>query len=193
MLVNAKYALTRNEIDLILTLLTEIKKEDKDFQDYIFSLKDLEFKTSKKWHSKQLKDTVKGLMNKPLEIKESPDKWEIINWFSYFKYDNGIITCRFDNRLKPYLLGIKNRFIISDLRMILPIRSSYSKRIYLLLKEYAKIGSREFQISELQDTLKVPQSLKVYADFKRKVLLKSKADIDKFTDLKIHFIEKETC
>jgi len=45
-------------------------------------------------------------MNKPLEIKESPDKWEIINWFSYFKYDNGIITCRFDNRLKPYLLGI---------------------------------------------------------------------------------------
>ncbi len=49
--------------------------------------------------SKQLKDTVKGLMNKPLEIKESPDKWEIINWFSYFKYDNGIITCRFDNRL----------------------------------------------------------------------------------------------
>jgi len=94
-------------------------------------------KPSKKWHSKQLKDTVKGLMNKPLEIKESPDKWEIINWFSYFKYDNGIITCRFDNRLKPYLLGIKNRFIISDLRMILPIRSSYSKRIYLLLKEYA--------------------------------------------------------
>ncbi len=67
------------------------------------------------------------------------------------------------------------------------------KRIYLLLKEYAKIGSREFQISELQDTLKVPQSLKVYADFKRKVLLKSKADIDKFTDLKIHFIEKHTC
>ncbi len=113
-LVNAKYALTRNEIDLILTLLTEIKKEDKDFQDYIFSLKDLEFKTSKKWHSKQLKDTVKGLMNKPLEIKESPDKWEIINWFSYFKYDNGIITCRFDNRLKPYLLGIQNR-LYSDL------------------------------------------------------------------------------
>jgi len=30
--------------------------------------------------------------------------------FLTFKYDNGIITCRFDNRLKPYLLGIKNRF-----------------------------------------------------------------------------------
>ncbi len=31
--------------------------------------------------SKQLKDPVKGLMNKPLEIKESPDKWEIITGF----------------------------------------------------------------------------------------------------------------
>ncbi len=30
MLVNAKYALTKNEIDLILTLLTEIKEDDKD-------------------------------------------------------------------------------------------------------------------------------------------------------------------
>jgi len=44
----------------------------------------------------------------------------------------------------------------------------------LITQRVCKIGSREFQISELQDTLKVPQSLKVYADFKRKVLLKSK-------------------
>ncbi len=55
MLVNAKYALTKNEIDLILTLLTEIKEDDKDFQDYVFTLKDLEFKSSNKWHSKQVK------------------------------------------------------------------------------------------------------------------------------------------
>ncbi len=32
MLVNAKYALTKNEIDLILTLLTEIKEDEKIFK-----------------------------------------------------------------------------------------------------------------------------------------------------------------
>ena len=190
-IVNARYALTRNEIDLILTLLTEIKKEDKDFKDYIFSKNDLEVKTSKKWQSKQLRETVKGLMSKPLEIEESSNQWEIINWFSYFKYNNGAITCRFDKRLKPYLLEIKNRFVISDLRMILPMRSSYSKRVYLLLKEYAKIGSRTIELSELQEILKVPKSLKIYNRFKEKVLLKTKADIDKFTDLKIDFKEKK--
>ncbi len=41
-----QYALTRNEIDLILTLLTEIKKEDKDRSRLIFlASEDLEFKT----------------------------------------------------------------------------------------------------------------------------------------------------
>jgi plasmid replication initiation protein len=188
-IVNARYALAKNEIDLILTLLTEIKKEDKDFNDYVFSIKDLENKTAKKWHSKQLKDTVKGLMSKPLEIEESADRWEIINWFSYFRYRDGIITCRFDKGLKPYLLEMKNRFVISDLRMVLPMRSSYSKRVYLMLKEYAKIGERTIELEDLQEILKVPKSLKNYADFKRKVLIKSKEDINKFTDLKVDFKE----
>ncbi len=80
--------------------MTEIKEDDKDFQDYVFTLKDLEFKSSNKWHSKQLKAPVKGLMSKPIEIQKNTNKWEIINWFSYFKYDNGIITCRFDKQIK---------------------------------------------------------------------------------------------
>ena len=188
-IVNAKYALAKNEIDLLLTLLTEIKKEDKDFNDYVFSIKDLELKTARKWQSKQLRETAKGLMSKPLEIEESPDRWEIINWFSYFRYRDGVITCRFDKGLKPYLLEMKNRFVISDLRMVLPMRSSYSKRVYLMLKEYAKIGDRTMDLEDLQDLLRVPKSLKTYADFKRKVLIKSKEDINKFTDLKVDFKE----
>jgi len=48
MLVNAKYALTKNEIDLILTLWLN-KRGRQDFQDYVFTLKDLEFKSSNKW------------------------------------------------------------------------------------------------------------------------------------------------
>ena len=48
--------------------------------------------------------------------------------------DDGTFV-EFDADLKPYLLGIKERFVISDLRMMLLMKSSYSKRIYLLLKE----------------------------------------------------------
>jgi len=191
LIVNAKYALTPSEINLILTLLTAIKKEDKDFKDYEFTLADFNEKTSKTLTSSDLKASIKGLMSKPLEIEENPTNWEIFHWFSYFRYKDGLITCRFDKRLKPYLLEIKERFVVSDLRMILPMRSSYSKRMYLLLKEYAKIGMRTFNVEELQDILKVPKSFKIYSEFKKKVLKKAEADINKFTDLEIKMSEKK--
>ena len=194
MIVNARYALTRGEIDIILTLLTAITHEDEDLKDYQFTMKELEKKTNRKWNSKQLKDTIKSLMGKPLDIpKENGKGWTIVNWFSSFDYDsNGLITCRFDKALKPYLLQIQGTRIISDFRHLLPMQSSYSKRMYLLLKEYDKIGSRKFNVADLQETLKVPKSHKThYNKFKKDVLQRSETDINKFTDLEINFIEKK--
>lgn len=188
-LVNAKYALNINEIDIILTLLTEVYKEDKDFKDYNFTLADFNKKTKKTLTSRDLNTCVKSLMSKPLELMVSEQNWIIVNWFSYFEYNKGLISCRFDKRLKPFLLDIKERFVISDLRHILAMRSSYAKRIYLLLKEYSKIGKRTFDVEELQTILKVPKSLKTYSNFKMKVLIRAKKDIDKFSDIKIELEE----
>jgi hypothetical protein len=185
LIVNAKYAFTRSEIDFILTLLTAISKDDEDFKDYIFDIKELESKTFRKWNHTRLQETCESLLSKTLKIEISKNEWKMFSWFSYFGYNHGVITCRFDKALKPYLLEIKNRFVISDLRMILPMRSSYSKRIYLLLKEYAKIGERTFDIKELQEVLQVPKSHKdKYNKFKVAVLKKAETDINKFTEKK---------
>jgi len=191
-IVNARYALTKNEIDIVLTLLTAITKEDKDFKDYQFMIKDLELKTGRKWHSKQLEDTITSLMSKPIKLPANNKRgFELVGWFSYFKYeDNGLMTCRFDKALKPYLIEISGTRVLADFRHLLPMKSSYSKRIYLLLKEYDKIGMRTFNIEELHEILKVPKSFKErYDNFKRQVLKKSEADINKFTDLEVSFKE----
>ena len=191
-IINARYALTRAEIDLVLVLLTAIHKDDKDFKDYEFTIKDLELKTDRQWNSKQLKDTVKSLMSKPLELPREDGDWEIVGWFSSFKYSrDGLITCRFDKSLKPYLVDIQGRMVLGDVRHLLPMKSSYSKRVYLLLKEYSKFGVRKFQTEELMEILKVPKSLKNYADFKRNVLLRAEQEINKYTDLKVSFDEKK--
>jgi len=80
--------------------------------------------------------------------------------------------------IKTYLLDIKKLFLISDLR-----RSDFAnpfqllvKRIYLLLKEYEydTIGYREFQLSELQEILKVPKSFKIFNRLREKVLFKAR-------------------
>ena len=189
LIVNSQYAMSSNEINMVLVLLTEIDKNDEDFKDYIFSKKELEKKTGKQWNSKQLQETVDGLFDKPIRIKEDENRWERFHWFSYFKYDKGMITCRFDKALKPYLIELKERFVVSDIKHLLPMKSSYSKRMYLLLKEYSKIGHRTFKIELLQEILKVPKSFKVYSEFKKKVLKRAEADINKFTDLEVKLSE----
>ncbi len=193
-IVNARYALTKNEIDIVLTLLTAITKEDKDFNDYQFTIKDLELKTSRKWHSKQLEDTITSLMSKPIKLPANNKRgFELVGWFSYFKYeDNGLMTCRFDKALKPYLIEISGTRVLADFRHLLPMKSSYSKRMYLLLKEYDKIGMRTFNVEVLQEILQVPKSFQErYDNFKRQVLKKSEADINKFTDLEVKMTERK--
>ncbi len=190
-IVNAKYMFSSNEIDMILTLLITIDKEDIDFKDYIFTLAEFNKKTNKSINTRELKQTIKSLMSKTVEINISENSWKMFNWFSYFQFEKGVLTCRFDKGLKPYLLEIKNRFVISDLRMLLAMKSSYSKRIYLLLKEYSKIGQRSFEIDKLQEILQVPKSFKVYSEFKKKVIKRAETDINKFTDLEVSFTEKK--
>lgn len=192
-IVNARYALSRSEIDIVLTLLTAIKKEDKDFKNYEFTIGELETKTGRRWDTKQLKATIKSLMSKPLELPmEHDEEFEIVNWFSYFKYSRtGLITCRFEKALKPFLIELSGVRILADFRHLLPINSSYSKRMYLLLKEYNKIGIRTFNVEELQGILKVPKSLKIYNRFKEKVLKRAEIDINKFTDIEVTFTEKK--
>ena len=71
------------------------------------------------------------------------------------------------------------------------MKSSYSKRMYLLLKEYDKIGKRVLNVEKLQDILTVPKSLKNYADFKRNVLKRAETDINKFTDIEVKLSERK--
>ena len=193
-LVNAPYSLKKNEIDIVLTLITAITKEDEDFKDYQFTIKELEEKTNRKWQSKQLESTITALLSKPIKLpnKKLERGFEYTPWFSYFKYDNsGLITCRFDKALKPYLIQLTGTRVLSDFRHLLPMKSTYSKRMYLLLKEYNKIGKRTFDVEELQMILKVPKSMKRYDNFKRLVLKRAETDINKFTDLEIKLTERK--
>ncbi|HIP44068.1 MAG TPA: RepB family plasmid replication initiator protein [Sulfurospirillum arcachonense] len=182
-LVNGNYSLSGAESSLFYALLTEIDMNDKDFKDYTFTKKQLEQKLGISTNTTQLRATAKSLMRKVFEIVHDKDDWELMG-FSYFSYKEGVFTCRFDKAMKPYLLELK-QYALADIRQILQIKSEYSKRIYLMLKDRRKHGERKLNIEELYAQLEVPKSYHRYADFKRKVLLQSVKDINKYTDLEI--------
>ncbi len=116
----------------------------------------------------------------------------LYNWFSKAEYvkNQGVIKVNIHPDLKPFLLNLKERFIKYSLKYALSMSSAYAIRIYELLVEYKKLGFRIFELSQLHDLLKVPKSLKKrFPDFKRKVLLIAKEEINEHTDLLVDFEE----
>lgn len=182
-LVNAKYKLNTSELKFILVALTKLdSRSDVELDELTITLNEVESLLDKKKNETHLKTFAKKLMSKPLEIKIE-DGFEIYNWFSKIKYQGGIFTVRIDKDLKPYLLELKERFVAYNLKYIIPLTSTYSVRIYQLLKEYEKLKIRYFDLVELQELLQVPKSYNRYSQFKDKVLKVAERELKEHTDI----------
>jgi plasmid replication initiation protein len=184
-LVNAKYKLDTSEIKFIMTALAQINADDKEFCTYEIKISELEAKLQVEQNSTRLKQFAKKLMSKPLEVPTEGGGWIVFNWFSKIQFvpKERKFIVRIDNDLKPYLLELRERFITCNLKYILPLTSSYSVRIYQMLKEYEKLKIRYLKVDELMETLQVPSSLKIYANFKNKVLKIAEKELLEHTDI----------
>ena len=183
-LVNAKYKLSTTEIKFILLSLTQIKKEDTEFKEYEIKVSELETKLQAEQNETRLKQFAKKMMSKPLEVPTA-DGWIIANWFADVEYVRGQAKFKvsFSKKLKPYLLDLQKRFVHYNLKYILPLTSSYSVRIYQMLKEYEKLKILFIKVDELMEVLQVPKSYKNYAKFKQGVLQVAEKELLEHTDI----------
>jgi plasmid replication initiation protein len=190
----ARYRLSVVETDIIFKMVAEIKNEDKDFQTYTFKVTELEKALGRSLDRAYLKDTARNLMKKPLTIDRGKGNFLTIGWLSSFEYfaERGEIELCFDPKLKPYLLELQGRFVKADIRYIFKLSSEYSKRIYTMFKQWEKLGKYEVSVDQWQKLLEVPDSLKRYDNFKRKVLEVAKNQINENTDLIVDFKEIKT-
>ncbi|MCR2042680.1 replication initiation protein [Anaerosalibacter massiliensis] len=92
-----------------------------------------------------------------------------------------------DKDLIPYILDLKKNFTRYQIENILQLRSSYSVRIYELLKQYESIEERKINIKDLREYLGIEEEYERFYDFERSVLKVSKKEINKFTDIKINY------
>lgn len=193
-LTNAASPLSRGEINLILTLIAQIKREDEEFKEYHFTTQELEQAMDRQLNSNQIQKLALQLLEKPLllpiEGKLDSKNWEALNWFSYFRYQNGLITCSFSPKLKPYLLNIQSHFSKGSLKVLLPMNSKYSKELYMILKYHKKGGVYKVKVEHLMKKLGIPKSFK-YSHFKTKAILKAQSDLNKFADISFTFKEKK--
>ena len=199
--VRARYKLNPLSLKFITALIAGLKFSDDVNEEYIFKVKD--FKELTKLKRKDLhfyiKQALKELLEKPLDIK-TDDGFIVCNWISGGHYvdTEGVIKFMVYPKLRPYLLEAKEKFLKYRLENILPLKSSYSIRMYENLKDiynlrtkFGNVAEEIIKVEELREMLEIPRSYR-YNDVKRFVLEKAKKELSEHTDIIFDYEEIKT-
>lgn len=182
-LVESRYALSVNEQRLVFAVASMIHPDDVDFYPYEIKIRDLAAILNIDLNNayKNADRLTDQLMQRVLVIPEDDGPLKV-GWVSSCKYNNkkGTISFSFDPYLKPYLLQLKRDFTQSKLSILAQFQSIYSIRIYQLLKQYKKIGYREFGVAELKEILGIgKEKYRQFKQFRQWVLNQAQKEFEK--------------
>lgn len=200
-LINGRYSLGVNEQKIILTMISLIDINDKEFNKVTFTMIEISnlLNISVNNLYRDVRKIMRNLRKKDIFIDERDENGigRIIetSFVTTAIYDNkhGLLTLEFSNVLKPYLLELKGLFTSYRLDNALSLCSKYSIRVYEKLKcnEFKK--SFIWNIEELkEDLMLTKKSYNLYSNIKQKIILVSINDINKNTDIKVTFEEIKT-
>ena len=190
-LIEKTYQLSIQEQRIILTLASMVQPTDEHFKAYRFKVTDfvkmLGLKGTGKYN--EIKDVVTGLQTKMLPIYTEKSLL-MVNWLSSAEYfhGEGYVELEFSPKLKPYFLQLKEKFTSYQLKNVIQLRSSYSIRIYELLKQYEAVKTRTFEVEEFKRMLGIEEGkYKQFGHFKNRVLIVAQRELQEKTDINFKF------
>ncbi|WP_169435087.1 replication initiation protein [Neolewinella persica] len=210
-LVEARYKFNMWETRVFTKMITMVRMADEDFKPYRIYLRDIiqEFGLDKDKASYDLlRDGANTLLQKEVSIFQETEEGMnetrthlIVDATTQVQGSNtNYIEVRFHPKMKPHILELKSRFTVYDVKNILNLPSSYSVRIYELLKQYEKIGYRTFEFEELKEIIGakemhrnskgkmvVKDNYPLYGSFNQKILQKAQKHLLLHTDLCFEF------
>jgi len=191
-----KYNLDLVTLKVLALLFTKINKDDKDFTQYEIEVKEISEYLGKEYG--EIYNVIKKKFLKLLDVKielEDENTWKAFTLVvdPVLEKGNGIIKFY----LSPnFLKLIKNslHYVKYNSYVLAYLNSAYALRLYKILKDrleiQAKYNTLNYKVSlkKLRELLQIPNSY-LYANIKQKVLNKAKEEINKYTDIRIDFIE----
>lgn len=186
----ARYDLNISELKTLAYIFSKIKPTDKEFQEYTFSIKEycqvcgIDYKNGANYI--YIKKNIKALRDKSFWLLDEKGNECLVGWLSKAKINKGSgkITVKLDEDIQKYVLGLFDNFTQYELLSTLPMKSSYSFRIYELLKSYAFTKQHTFDIDDLKAKL-AAENYKNFKDFRRYVLEVATQEINLYTDIEV--------
>ena len=185
------------QLKLLSRFIVEIVNKP-DVEVYKVNIYDIlkEFSIDKK-NETRVKRLAKSMM-KPLEVPEYIRKKTGFNLsvlFTDINIDNpDYIEFEVNKNLKPFIINLKKNFSFYFLKNISSLSSSFSYRIYEILKQYqdktTKDGWLDISIVELRKRLGLDEEkYTLYSNFKNRVLRSSQKELSEKTDIAFTFEE----
>ena len=161
-LVKAKSNLSLNEIKILRLAIMQVIKQDTELMTYkvnVMELADLMQITRQSIYQEIDKITT-SLLKEIVYVGDGnpKHKWLKFQWCSYCKYEDGVLTIKLHDNLKPYLIGLSQLYTQYALEDIFGLKSVYSIRLYELLREGLR-GKKVYadhvaEVTILVDTIK---------------------------------------
>ncbi|MEM1137636.1 MAG: replication initiation protein [Bacteroidota bacterium] len=195
-LINAHLnGLTLTQLRFLEILVAQLDRSQSEFSKQKVYLNDFvnDIGTNNKNEYQRAREVTKSMMKHVIEIFDDDEGLKQRNIFHSVDFPKGksFVEVVFHPHLRPYLLQLKEKFTAYDIRNTLHLSSVYAVQIYQLLKQYHRIGTREFELQELKKILGVEKKYKLYADFKKRVLLSSQKELKTNCDIAFTFREKK--
>lgn len=193
----SRFNLTLQQQKIVLYLISQIERNDKEFKLYSFSIQQfckvcgINYTSGKNYND--LKEAIKEIAQKVLWIRLPNGKEATVRWIekAYIDRNTGTIEIRLDEDMKPYLLQLRDNFTQYELIWTLQFNSKYSIRLYELIKSihYHDLDpyERTYDIDELKRLLDA-ETYKTYQHFKDRALQVAVDEINSTSDKLVSFV-----
>lgn len=203
-LIEAKYSLSTLQQKVLLQAISRIEPTDTK-HIYKFSIMDFAEAVDLKGSTtiyKQMATICDQLTDlRKFYIEKEGGGIAYINWVASAEYipREAVVEVEFSQKLMPYLIELKEQFTTYYLANIMTLKSSYSIRIFELLKQYEKLGKRRIDLENLRQlvgTTEIDQNGEIikedyplYGHFKSRVILPAQKELKQKTDIYFNFKE----
>lgn len=205
-LIEARYKFDIWETRFFLSVLSQIRREDTEFQTYRVWYRDVVRTFALKNHNAYdlLRQASLSLMQKSFTVNYEDNGFaRQVNYHIIRKTDvlkegqehrRGVETQEYidvtiEQEMKPLLLQLQKNFTAYELRNVVKL-GVYPIRIYELLKQYESIGERTVAVETLKNMFELQHEYPRFPNFNQRVIEPAIEDINRHSDLDIRAVEK---
>jgi len=204
-LIESRYRFDIWETRFFLSILSQIRRDDGDFQVYRVWYRDVikAFNLKSNQSYSLLREAAKSIMSKSFYVSYEKEgtarevQYHILRKIDYMKdgqegtasENQEYIDVTIEQEMKPFFLQLQRNFTAYDLRNVVKL-GAYPIRVYELLKQYESIGERTIDVEEIKRMFEISKEYPRFPDFFRWVIKPAVKEINDHTDIQINDVEK---